>query len=236
MAFETFGYDSFACDTFLELAIGPDDAGSYFLLASDDDGGTNWLSRLDVILPPANELLGNTVADADYLINVTSAFLNPNFPYTLASATFAVPDFHTEADFAGGCDTEGAVNVIGLGEEWSGTFDVACDFDAYKLTLTESTYVTAQTLGSGDTTMEFVDCGDDSVLACDDDGGVGLLSMIDGCVPAGDYCVRVRPFSTISTFNYGLIVDGTPGCTPTSPPTMNGDGLYRCASGFDTCP
>jgi len=234
VALETDGYDAYACDTYFELIVGPDDGGSYFLVLTDDDGGTGWLSRIEAILPPASALLGNTTADADYLLNVTSAFLNPNFPYTLYSASADVPTLHVEGDDT--CAGEGAANPVAIGDSVLADINPTCDFDAYKLSLTGSAFVSIATTGGGDTTVQLVDCGDNSVLACDDDGGAGLLSLVEGCLPAGDYCVRVRAFSGFATFSYGLEVSGAAGCTPTVPPTVIGDGLFTCASGYDICP
>jgi hypothetical protein len=232
----TDGYDSYAVDTAFQLAIGPDDNGDFFLLATDDDGGAGFLSVLEVIIPPANELLGNVSADADYLLNVTSFYLNPNFPYQLNTQGSAAPAVHNETDAAGDCDTEGAANPVAIGDSLLASINPTCDFDAYKLTVTENTFVSVATDGGGDTTLSLYDCSDDSLLACDDDGGPGLLSLVEGCLPPGDYCARVRAFSGFATFDYGISFTGTAGCSPTDPPTVVGDGLYTCSSGFDTCP
>lgn len=80
---ETFGYDSAKVDTGIELLVGPDDAGNFFFLASDDNGGTGLLSKLVLTLPPADTLLGNVVMNANYIVDVTAFGLCPNFPYTL---------------------------------------------------------------------------------------------------------------------------------------------------------
>jgi hypothetical protein len=231
---ETDGYDGYACDTYFQLIVGPDDGGDFYLVASDDDGGAIWLSKLEFILPPASDLLGNVTADADYILNVTSAFLNPNFPYTLNTSAADLPTVHVEGDDT--CAGEGAANPVAIGDSVIAEINPTCDFDAYKLSLSGSAFVSVATTGGGDTTIQLVDCGDNSVLACDDDGGPGLLSLVQGCLPAGDYCVRVRAFSGFATFNYGLEVSGAAGCTPTNPPTVIGDGLFTCASGYDVCP
>jgi hypothetical protein len=229
---ETSGYDSFRVDTALDLIVGPDDNGDFFLLAEDDNGGVGNLSKLEVILPPASDLLGNATADADYLLNVTSDQLNPNFPYTLHTEAVPPPKVETEPNDTCGVDSESTEP----GDEWLSSINPTCDFDTYKLTVTEDTFVTIETSGAGDTTVQLRDCSDDSELACDDDGGPGLLSLIDGCLPPGEYCVKVRAFSGFATFGYGLDIGGVPGCAPTDPPTMSGDGLFTCASGFDICP
>jgi hypothetical protein len=228
--FETLGYDSMAVDTGLELFVGPDDAGDYFDTGvSDDDGGTGFLSALSLIVPPASQLLGNTSADADYFLNVTSFFYNPNYPYTLTSGISAVPAMESEPN-----DTCGTANAIELGDSVSGSIGASCDYDSYKLTLTGDTFVTVATDGAADTALELRDCSDDSVLACDDDSGPGLLSLVDGCLPAGDYCARVRAFQG-GTGAYEINVSGTGGCVPTDPPSVSGDGAFTCLD-YDTCP
>ncbi len=94
--------------------------------------------------------------------------------------------------------------------------------------------------GSGDTTMQLVDCNSMANLACDDDGGPGTLSLIAGCLPAGDYCVRVRAFSGFDTFDYTLnfLDAGGGACTPGA---LTFDAAFICADYpgstlFDTCP
>ena len=67
------------------------------------------------------------------------------------------------------------------------------------------------------------------------DGGPGMLPMIDGCLPAGQYCATVRAFSATATFDYDIRVRGTVGCEPMDPPLLSGDGAFTCMS-FDTCP
>jgi hypothetical protein len=67
----------------------------------------------------------------------------------------------------------------------------------------------------------------DTVLGCDDDGHTEgsneFLSEVTGCVPAGDYIVSVRGWDS-SGGPYVLNIIGTPGCTPTDPPTMSSTG------------
>ncbi|MDH3626141.1 MAG: hypothetical protein OEV00_01175 [Acidobacteriota bacterium] len=230
--FQTDGYDSNAVDTALQLFIGPDDNGDFFFLGvENDDFGTGFLSRIEVILPAsADDLLGNTSADANYIMNVTSFFLNPNFPYTLITEAASVP--LAEAEPNDDCST---ANAIAVGDSFASAINPGCDFDSYKLSLGDSTFVSLATSGGGDTAIELVDCADDTVLACDDDEGPGLLSLVEGCLPAGEYCIRVRAFSGAAVFSYGLDVAGSTGCAPTNPPDMSGDGAFTCLD-FDTCP
>lgn len=233
--FETDGYDSYAVDTALELYVGPDDAGDYFFAGDmNDDGGPGWLSRLELVLIPANELLENTVADADYYLNVTSWWLNFNYPYTLRSGETTLWGHEAEPN-----DAAGLANPVGPGDTVTGSIAPACDFDSFTLTLDEPGYVVVATSGSGDTALQLETAQGDR-LACDDDGGPSFGSTIQGCLPAGDYIVRLRAYSGYSTLDYQLSVEAAPGCLPTAPPSLLADGLYRCddypGGEFDTCP
>jgi hypothetical protein len=218
-------------DTGFELYVGPDDAGEYFFTGiTDDDGGEGFLSSISVIVPPATDLLENVTADADYYLNVTSFWFNPTYYYELRSEFPAPPTGETEPNDT--CDT---ANAVELGDTVEAAIDPACDYDSYKLTLAENTFVTLTVDSLGDPAMELRDCADDSLLACDDDSAGALLPLIDGCLPPGEYCARIRAFSGFATFNYDLSVDGVAGCAPTDPPDMSGDGAFTCLD-FDTCP
>ena len=230
---QTNGYDSYAVDTYLELYVGPDDFGDYYFTGvADDDSGPGWLSALDVILPPASELLGNVTADANYFVNVSSAWYNLNFPYELWSMILLPPEYG-EAEPN---DTVGTANDVAIGDAFIASINPTCDMDVYKMTLTGDTHVNMATDG-GDTAVELVDCATSTRLGCDDDGGPGLASMIDACLPAGEYCFKVRAYSGFSSFDYNIAFTGGESCPPTS---VTADGLYRCdevpPGEFDVCP
>jgi hypothetical protein len=233
VTFEAFAPDANQSDTGFELYVGPDDAGDFFNTGiSDDDGGSGFLSALAVNVPPASDLLGNTSADADYFLNVTSFYYNPNFYYELQSGTVAAPDAtETEPN-----DTVGTANTISLGDTVAGDIGVGCDYDTYTFTLTGNTFVSIEETAGGDGAIELTDCAG-TVLSCDDDSGTpaAFLPLIDGCLPAGTYCAQIRAYSPAATFAYELELSGTAGCSPTTPPTMSGDGAFTCLD-FDTCP
>ena len=102
--------------------------------------------------------------------------------------------------------------------------------------LSEATLVSLETITVGDTTMELSDAGCDRI-GCDDDGGAGLASALSSCLPAGEYHVRIRPFTELQFFNYNLETDGEAGCIPDDPPTTTADGLFMCSTPdqFDNC-
>ena len=133
---------------------------------------------------------------------------------------------------------QNALNVVQPGDIVRSAISPACDFDYYKLSLAQGTFVSIDLSGSEDTAMQLFDCGSGTVHACDDDSGEGQMSRIEGCLPAGDYWIKVRAFDGNASFNYGLNVGGGEGCLPDDPPTLSADG---CPNGgldvdFDTCP
>jgi hypothetical protein len=228
---ETDGYNTLSVDTALQLIVGPNDDGDFFLVLEDDDGGPGYLSKIVVILPPASVLLGNTTADADYLLNVTSFYLNPNFPYTLHTASTDPPK--TESEPNDDCATN--AEAAALGDYWNASINPTCDFNTYKFTLTADTLVSIHSPSGGDSAIELRDCSDDSRVACDDDSGPGLLPLLEGCLPAGEYCAKVRAFSSFATFAYDLELRDLGSCVAGTDPPVTGDELFTCAD-FDNCP
>lgn len=249
--FEIDGFDPIAVDTFIELVVGPDDDGQFFLTghSNDDVSASDLRSRMEVFLPPACELLGNCLsgaegpesprspqseAEAAYYINVTSAFVVPNFPYELK--TSVLESVLGEVEDFGDCGSGGEA-TLAIGQRYLAQLDDVCDFDGYKFSLAESQFVRLATGPSGtDTVMELRDCNTGEVLACDDDGGPGFQSAMQGCLPGGrDYCVRVRAWNGTRTFRYSLESTGGEICTAEDPPAIMAGGSAVC-SAFDVCP
>jgi hypothetical protein len=237
--FETTGYDLYAVDTALELYVGPDDLGLYYFTGLQNDDSIGWWSYLGAILPPANALLGNLYADADYILNTTTLYLNPNFPYTLLTSgyVYVAPTFEVEPN-----DTCATANAVDMGDNIGGELTV-CDYDSFTFSLTGDTYVVIESDG-GDTTL-LLTTGAGAYLGCDDDSGPGLASRIEGCLPAGDYCAKMRPYSSFSGIaSYELTFQATGSCSATNPPATIYDELYRCdgfgyaspMDEFNTCP
>lgn len=240
--FATDGFDIYTCDTTLLLYVGPDDDGFFYDTGVfEDDSGPGYLSELFVVVPSADELLGNQVADANYFIDVTSWWLNPNFPWTMYTMgqIFVEPDVEVEPN-----DTCETANAVEDGSVLLGNVTATCDYDSFSFSLAEDRYVSFETDGaSGDTTMAL--WADGVYSACDDDGGNVLFSKIEGCLPAGNYCAQVRAYTGTSTISdYEFSFNDLGPCVATDPPTIEADGLYRCdGSGyassedeFTTCP
>jgi hypothetical protein len=221
--FETWGPDPYQSDTGLELYVGPDDYGFYYFTGILNDDCYAWLSCLEVILPPANDLLGNMYADADYLLNVTTFWLNKNFLYTLFSSAAVAPTYVYEVEPNDTCPGQGvALNDAILGNIHDYYVYGYCDYDSYHFTVTENAFVTLETDGGIDSTIALYD-GGGAYLGCDDDSGYSLGSMLAGCLPPGDYVLSVT--------------DGG-SCAPTVPVYLGETGL-RCDGGqaeFETCP
>jgi hypothetical protein len=80
-------------------------------------------------------------------------------------------------------------------------------------------------LGAAATTEPVrISLDDRQLMACDDDSnpqpGNPYLSIISGCLPAGNYVLSVRGWSG-SNGPYVFQMKGVPGCVPTAPPTIN---------------
>ena len=243
MKFETFAPEPELADTFMQLIVGPSDTGGYFLATdANDDGGEGLLSKIGpLVLPTADALLGNQVVDANYIVRIYSNFVLPNYPYSFIGEKFKPHVLEVEPnDFdsvAQTVDLVGTDPFVGIGDVVDGGFERTCDYDTYSFTLTENTFITIndQTVGN-DTAIQITDCSKDvydgpsdpGVIGCDDDGGAVYEFFIDGCLPAGTYCAQVRAWEPTDTSNYEIGFSGVAGCTPDSPPQLNGDEGSSC--------
>ena len=123
----------------------------------------------------------------------------------------------------------GTTMDVFAGDTISATIGDTCDVDSFKTTLLKPTFMTFETTGLVDTVMEIVDCetGVD-VAFCDDDRGVGVASQIQGCLPAGEYCVSVRGFSAFTTGDYNFKIRAGSECPAADPPLVSADGAMGC--------
>ena len=234
--FETWGPDATQSDTGLELYVGPDDLGLYYFTGVQNDDCYVWLSCIEnLILPPANELLGNLYADADYLMNVTTFWLNKNFLYTLLSDKAVVPNYVYEVEPNDTCATAQGL-VMGddelLGELHDYDVYGYCDYDSYTFTVTANSFVTMET-DALDTAIALYDDGG-AYLGCDDDNGTGYIfsSLLQGCLPPGDYCLQVRGYSYFNAGAYQLEITDGGTCSPTSPVYLGETGLTCDGFGY----
>jgi len=226
-----------ASDTYMELWVGPLDEpfepDTYLPTGlTDDNGGTIWMARLDIPgLPPAADLLTAAglppAPDANYRLRVRSRFAIPNYHYALITEATSLPVPEVEPnDFSEAGSNWMSINP---GQAVDAEVIQACDLDTYRISLVENTYVKIETAAGtlSDTVVEMVDCQDGAVIAniCNDDGGAGLASRLDGCLGVGDHCFRVRGFngSATGTYEFNATVIGT-GCPSMDPPSMVSSG------------
>jgi len=255
--FEMTGYSDTLVDGYMEIYVGPDGAGDFFTTGvyGEDQSSTNYRPKIDVVLPPSCELLGVECPDLtsgkhkkgkgkhnegpSYWLAVSSNYTQPNYPYNIESQTAVIPEEEGATDLGSTCD--GTEAAAALGQTWFAELTGVCDYDAFKVSLTENTDIDFRTVGN-DTIMQLVDCATNAVLGCDDDGSPdgGFASQIDGCLAGpGDYCVRIRGWGS-TTGTYQLNLNGTPGCTVGAPP-LDFDESGACSDfpssvGFDSCP
>jgi len=229
-AFEIFIDDPLLFGAAGKFFVGPDDFGDFFTIL-DDDGGEPFGTARTLSLPPASNLLGNLTADADYYLNVTNDFYNPNYHYELVTTVIAPLATETEPN-----NSPASAGSLALGQRISAQIDTGCDVDTYRFELEQDTFITLSTPTGGDAAIELVPCNETAnVLACDDDSAGTMRPLIDGCLEAGSYCATVRAFSAGDTFAYELELEGTTGCRALAPPAMSGDRSFTCLD-FQTCP
>lgn len=231
VAFQTFAPDALQSDTAFELLVGPDDNGDYFFTGvGDDDGGSGFLSALAVTLPSASNLLGNTTADADYFMNVTSNYFNPNYYYDMASAEIAAGSAAAEAEPNNDISS---ANEISIGGVIVGEISGGCDVDTFKFSISNDSFIHLNALAGGDSAINLVECGSQASVSCDDDSGGNMLPSITGCLPAGEYCAQIRAFSSADAFSYEVQLQATGGCDAQGS-VMSGDNSFTCLD-FATC-
>jgi hypothetical protein len=196
---ETSGFDDFDVDTFLELYDGC--PGN--LLAADDDGGPGFLSKISAVLPAGT-----------YYVNVTvSPFaVGSYYPYSF-SLTVAEPPM-TETEPNDDCTTG---NPAVVGDTFAASISPIGDYDVFLLNVAQDGFIRIETDGpTGDTVLAVRSADGAIAIGCDDDGGNGLFSAWECCLPAGDYCVAVKEYGSNSTIsNYEISFSDLGSCTPT---------------------
>ncbi len=214
---ETGAYDIFDVDTYLELY---DASGA--LLASNDDGGQGWLSRIERVLPAGT-----------YYAKVTeSRFEMPQgdtWFYSLTVTLSEPPLVEVEPN-----DACAAAQPVALGKRLLGSINPVGDVDHYLLSVGPSSLggvqVEIQTTSEGDTVLKMFD--DPGVclseIGCNDDA-VGLDSLITCCIPAdASYVVQVTDFANNSVIqDYAIEFRKVGECVYTGPCPI-GPGQIGC--------
>ncbi|MDB4324855.1 thrombospondin type 3 repeat-containing protein, partial [bacterium] len=117
----------------------------------------------------------------------------------------------------------------GLGETVYGEIGDSCDYDSFKFSLLESTAVRLSAT-SGDFSLELVDCGTETALACDDGSAGAGAARIEACLVAGEYCVRLRSSDGGAGPGYVLDLEDLGVCSAPSTTADDCPGLD-----FDAC-
>ncbi len=161
-------------------------------IACDDDGGDSTWSRLSRRLDAGR-----------YLATVRASDQRDSFDYTLTLATTSCPSEGNESEPN---DSTGTADLLTLPHDVSAEV-AAGNADVYRFELETSATVVAETYGEadGDTTICLLDA-DGNTIACDDDGGDGLWSLIRYELARGTYFARVELFAGTGTVPYHLVV------------------------------
>jgi hypothetical protein len=231
MTLETTSYDANRTDTYIALYIGPDPVGNFLFSGfANDDGGDGVLSRLALPpLPPAPDLFGGFAPDAQYILNVNNAFLSQDYPYSLTTSFAGLAASESEPNdvFAGGTPM-----LVQMGDTINAEIGGGDCGDMFMFEIDEDGFISVQTRGFTDTVMQMVDCetGAEFLNTCDDDGGAGVGSKIEGCMAAGTYCMRVTGFNVNTFGDYDLTVNRTGGCVALDPMLITYDDGIGCGT------
>ena len=247
-------------DTSLRLYVGPvdvdGDGPDDFPLLVGDSASTTPGSTIALLLPPAERYggpgagyylvagirqiggdAGSSIADHYYKLSISKtlplAESEPNDDCRSTSHAAKIGE-----TWRGALSPSGGVDLA----EWG--FAQDGDIDAYRVEVLENTRISFSTDGdpaTTDTALQIESCGSGTILACDEDGQYpqnGTYgSLLRGCLPPGEYCVRVRAWAGLGpefgmNEHYTLRFTGTPGCDPLTDPVL-GDGAGSCQEPFD---
>jgi len=224
-------------------------------IGCDDDGGVGLSSHIASCLPPGDYHLRvrafSNILVFDYILESSGeAGCMPDIPPTTDGDGLFVcagslggfdtcipaepPDFIEDPDNELSDCGGGNVAAVNIGDNVLAAISPACDFDAYSFTLAEDTQLDLHGFG-GDITFQISEA-DCTKIACDDDSGSGGVSpyepQITGCAAAGDYVLRVRPFTSVSVDPYTIEFNDDGPCDSTTDPGLSGDELFTCTD-FD---
>jgi len=161
-------------------------------VACDDDGGDGVWSRLV-----------RKVDAGGYIVTVRAVDEESLFDYTLTLTTTSCPAEGSESEPN---DSIGTADPITL------PYDIAAEIapsnvDVYRFVLTTPATVIAETYGAaaGDTAVCLLDA-EGNTIACDDDGGAELWSLVRYELDPGTYFLRVELYAGTSPVAYHLLV------------------------------
>jgi hypothetical protein len=165
-------------------------------IACDDDGGDGVWSRLF-----------RKVDAGRYIVTVRAVNGESLFDYTLTLTTTVCPAEGPESEPN---DSIGTADPITLPYDVIGEI-APSNADVYRFVLTAPATVIAETSGeaNGDTTVCLLDA-EGNTIACDDDGGGGLWSLIQFELEPGTYFARVELYAGTNPAAYHLLVRTEP--------------------------
>jgi len=174
-------------DSEIDLWVGPTDTGDYIFVATElPDTGNEPNSFLNIVLPPANEYLGNTVAQAGYYVDVYGLDVVPNWYYQLRIITPLIVATEIEPNdrFPNDFGFRGKTII-------DAEISVTCDLDRFQFTVAENTFLDMWTSDpSTDTVLNFQRLGVD---------GAGTLVVLDPADIAGSYDYGFAAFGPAAT-------------------------------------
>lgn len=192
-----------AADTYLTLY----DTDGTSTLAQNDDGGNGLASRIEWVAPASGVYYAMI---RHYSSEASGSETNYDFQI-VGSGTSGSADSYEPDDSAG---SAGSITPNGAAQTHN--FHVAGDLDyiAFSATNGASYIIETFNLGSlGDTVLALYDTDGSSLLASDDDGGLGLASRIGWTAPAnGTFYIAVQHFDSSrggENTNYDLRLTST---------------------------
>jgi len=208
---ETLSADTFGDDTDLNLYGGCSGSTPTDFIEFDDDGGPGFLSLIELCLPAGEYFaevggFNNSATPDDFDFDITD--LGPCF---IPSPDDFEPDDESSGSnrigFRNNGDNQGGQGGRDNSQIQAHSIFPAGDIDFVTFSLARANRVRIETSGDGDTIIGFSNSGG-QLLATNDDGGVGLSSRLDFCLPgASDWFVAILAFSGSASFDYDIAVD-----------------------------
>ena len=123
---------------------------------------------------------------------------------------------------------------INLGDLVTADIFPSCDYDSFAFSIAEDRGAFIRGFG-GDLALQ-IETDVCTKIACDDDSGSGGVApyepLLEGCLAAGDYVVRTRPFSSGVTITYTIDFGDLGPCDSFGDPPISGDEVFTCTD-FD---
>jgi hypothetical protein len=203
---ETISSDTFGDDTDLNLYGGCSGTVPTDFIAFNDDGGAGFLSLIELTLPAGDywvEVGGyrdsRTPDDFELSITAFVPFLGPADEYEPDNESSVATSIGFRNNGVGQGNQGGRDNSQIQSHNIFPEFDI----DFFTFGLSRANFVRMETTTDGDTVMGLSNASG-NLFAVDDDGGVGMASKLEMCLPSDDWLIAVIG---VSTFPYDMAVD-----------------------------